>query len=255
MQFCTSYIICPAIPGFVLDRSCSVCFISSSPWLYWLLLRLSWAQFGGHCILYQFFVSCTFSAKLTLLFLSFPTGYHRPLRKAPLTHSISKLHDDQRPERQPGRELHDDHDRHAVFREKEYRCTLVLLSRDLSLSVCASLWDGVDGPGWVSIFSAGLGCAIRGKDAARVQSLGLCASSEIPPFQNWVHLAWDGLQKTSYACFGRPAYGLFALAGDLGEETHQLLLTHSSPGCLDALETSPRCEPRCVPEPNARMPW
>lgn len=125
----------------------------------------------------------------------------------------------------------------------------------LVLSVCASLWDGVDGPGWVSVFSAGLGYAFRGKDAARVQSLGLCASSEIPPFENWVHIARDGLQETSYTCFGRPAYGLFTLARDLREETHQLLLTHSSPGCLDALETSPRCEPRRVPEPNARTPW
>lgn len=87
---------------------------------------------GGHCILCQLFVSCAFSAKLTLPFLSFPTGYHRPLRKAPLAHSVSELHDDQRPERQPGRELHDDHDRHAVFREKEYRRTLLLLSRYLS---------------------------------------------------------------------------------------------------------------------------
>lgn len=42
---------------------------------------------------------------------------------------------------------------------------LVLLSRDLSLTECASLWDGADGPGWVSVFSAGLGCAFRGKDA------------------------------------------------------------------------------------------
>lgn len=182
-------------------------------------------SFGGHCILYQLFVSCAFSAKLTLPFLSFPTGYHCSLRKAPLAHSISKLHDDQRPERQPGRELHDDHDSHTLFREKEYRRTLVLLSGDLSLSFCASLWDGVQGPGWVSVFSAGLGCAFRGKDAPRIQSLGLCASAEIPPFENWVHIARDGLQKTLYTRFGRPADGLFTLAGDLKEETHQLLLT------------------------------
>lgn len=62
----------PAIPGFILDSSCSVCSLSSSPWLHWLLLRLPWAQFGGRCSLYQPFVSCVFSAALRRRFSPSP---------------------------------------------------------------------------------------------------------------------------------------------------------------------------------------
>lgn len=134
-------------------------------------------SFGGHCILYP--CCCRSSVcpvcifcKLMLFFFPSTTGHHCPLRKAPLTHSISELHDDQCPERQPGRELHDDHDCHPLFREKEYRRMLLLLSGDLSLSFYASLWDGVEGPGWVYIFSTGLGYAFRGEDPPEFIALG-----------------------------------------------------------------------------------
>ena len=143
-----------------------------------ILRYLFWAQVLGvtaFCILIAVaaqFVRCAFSAKLTLFFFPSTTGHHCPLRKAPLTHSVSELHDDQCPERQPGRELHDDHDCHALFREKEYWCMLLLLSGDLSLSFYASLWDGVEGPGWVSIFSTGLGYAFRGEDPPEFIALG-----------------------------------------------------------------------------------
>uniref|UniRef100_A0A8D1BLM4 Kinesin motor domain-containing protein n=2 Tax=Sus scrofa TaxID=9823 RepID=A0A8D1BLM4_PIG len=55
------------------------------------------------------------------------TGYHRPRREAPGAHSVQELHDDERPERQPGRELHDHHDRHTLRREEEYRRVYIYL--------------------------------------------------------------------------------------------------------------------------------
>lgn len=151
-----------------------------------ILRYLFWAQVLGvtaFCILVAVaaqFVRCAFSAKLTLFFFPSTTGHHCPLRKAPLTHSISELHDDQCPERQPGRELHDDHDCHPLFREKEYRRMLLLLSGDLSLSFYASLWDGVEGPGWVCLFNWVRVCLQRWRPT-RVHSFGLFARIAIPP--------------------------------------------------------------------------
>lgn len=54
---------------------------------------------------------------LTLLFV---TGHHRPFGEEPLAHSLQELHDDQRPQGQLGRELHDHHDRNTVLREEEH---------------------------------------------------------------------------------------------------------------------------------------
>lgn len=76
----------------------------------------------------------THSARLITLFVCPATGHHCAFRKAPFAHPLQELHDDQRPERQFGRELHDDHDRHTLSGEKEHRRMLVLLSGALSLS-------------------------------------------------------------------------------------------------------------------------
>lgn len=122
---------------------CYISFIPSSPLWYWILLRyLFWAQvlsvtlhllIISFCIFIaaaaQLFVRCAFS-----LFFCLTTGYHRPFRKTPFAHSLQELHDDQCPKGQFGRELHDDHDCNTLFGEKKYRCMLVLVSGDLSLS-------------------------------------------------------------------------------------------------------------------------
>lgn len=42
------------------------------------------------------------------------SGHHCSLREEPLAHPLPKFHDDVGAAGQPGRELHDHHDRHCV---------------------------------------------------------------------------------------------------------------------------------------------
>lgn len=144
--------------------------------------------------LQYFYCSClsvvghTFSAKLITLFFCLTSGYHCPFRKTPFPHSIQELHDDQYPKRQSGRELHDNHDCNTLSREKEYWRMLVLLSGALSLSFNVSLCNSVEGPGWVSIFSAGLEYAFRLEYTLQNSHLWVIHQHCNYPFENWFHI-------------------------------------------------------------------
>lgn len=66
---------------------------------------------------------CAFPARLTPSSAHLPAGHHCPFGKAPHTHPLQELHDDERAQRQSGGQLHDHYDRHALSREEEHWCT------------------------------------------------------------------------------------------------------------------------------------
>lgn len=54
-----------------------------------------------------------------VLINGFITGHHSTVREESLSHSLPKLYDDLCAQRQPGGQLHDDHDCHGVSGEEE----------------------------------------------------------------------------------------------------------------------------------------
>lgn len=141
-----SYIICPKITAFTV-----LCFCCLHPSISTIIapnrVKVFWAQVLDvtvHSVMTCLNSPCSrslaehqmcFSANWMPLLFSRTTGDHCSFRKTPCTHSLQELHDDQCPKRQFGRELHDNHDRNTLFREKEYRRMLVL-SGHLSLNFC-----------------------------------------------------------------------------------------------------------------------
>lgn len=97
-------------------------------------------------------VSCASPAWLTPPSAHLPTGHHRPFWKAPHTHPLQELRDDQRAQRQPGRKLRDHYDRHSLIREEEHWC-MWYLSLELLVWVSVTGWrGGVQGLGGVYVW-------------------------------------------------------------------------------------------------------